>query len=187
MRGYLFFNKKSAVFMRRMVFRKRLKIFYKKILESGTGIKFVAFNIDNTTSSSQTYYLHLLRHETSTGVFYFGLTMYERIRKGNGTFNFSGTARNSGNPATSSGFNYAGNDSSILSINRTNNTSIPPNAIIASITTSGTQSPNQGNVRHKIMPMSEGIWYESTVASSSGGDYGISADDLIPAKQQFRL
>lgn len=157
------------------------------ILEDSIGLKFIAFNIDNTTSSTQTYYLHFHRPIESTGVFYFGLTMYERIREGNGTFNFSGTARNAGNPATSSGVNYAGTDSSILTINLTNNTTIPPNAIVSSITTSGTQSPNQGNVRHKIMPVSEGIWYESTVSSSSNGYYGISADDLIPAKQQFRF
>lgn len=156
-----------------------------EVLESSTGIKFVAFNIDNTTSSTQTYYLHFNRPEVSTGVFYFGLTMYERIRTGSGTFSFSGTASNSGNPTTSSGVNYAGNDSSILSINLTNNTSIPPNAIVSSVTTSGTQSPSQGNVRHKIMPASEGIWYESTVSSASSGYYGISADDLIPAKQQW--
>ena len=156
-----------------------------EILESSSGIKFIAFNIDNTTSSTQTYYLHLHRPETSTGVFYFGLTMYERIRKGKGTFSFSGTARNSGNPATSSGVNYAGNDSTILSRNLTNEASIPPNAIVSSITTKGTQSPSQGNVRHKIMPALVGIWYESTVASASSGYYEISTDDLIPVKQQW--
>ncbi len=171
------------------LFRGNTRVDWKNIsdelLESSMGTKFVAFNIDNTTSSTQTYYLHFHRPETSTGVFYFNLTMYERIRKGSGTFSFSGTARNSGNPATSSGVNYAGTDSTILSLNLTNNTSIPPNAIVSSIQTKGTQSPSQGNVRHKIMPVSVGIWYESTVSSSSSGHFGISVDDLIPAKQQF--
>ena len=171
------------------LFRDNTRVDWKnisdEILESSTGTKFVAFNIDNTTSSTQTYYIHLHRPETSIGVFYFELTMYERIRKGNGTFNFSGTARNSGNPATSSGVNYARTDSTILSRNLTNDTSIPPNAIVSSVRTKGTQSPSQGNVRHKIMPASVGTWYESTVASASSGYFGISADDLIPAKQQW--
>lgn len=76
--------------------------------------------------------------------------MYERIRKGNGTFNFSGTARNSGNLLLSQELIIAGTDSTILSRNLTNDTSIPPNAIVSSVRTKGTQSPSQGNVRHKV-------------------------------------
>ena len=77
----------------------------------------------------------------------------------------------------------SGVDSSVITVNLTSNTSIPNNAIVTSISTSGTQSPSQGNVHHMIMPNSNGVWYTSTVSSASSGSYNISLSDNIPVKQ----
>lgn len=57
----------------------------------------------------------------------------------NGTFTFSGTASNPGNSLIS----LSGVDSSVLSLNLTNNSTIPPGAIVTSVSTSGTHLPRE--------------------------------------------
>ena len=148
-----------------------------------TIIPFLAVNCDNGTSSSQTYYIHVNRG-TAVGSLYFSITLRDRIKNGRGTFNFSGTASNPGNSSMS----LSGVDSSILSLNLTNNTSIPPEAIVTRVSTSGTQSPSQGNVHHMIWPASQSpIWYTSTVSSASSGSYTINETDDFQAKQVWQF
>ena len=48
----------------------------------------------------------------------------------------------------------SGVDSSVILVNLTNDTKIANKAIVTGISSSGTQSPSQGNVHHMIMPAS---------------------------------
>lgn len=145
------------------------------VLDMDTVIPFMAVACDNLTSSSQTYYIHVNRG-TCEGTMYFSLSMNERIKTGRGVFSFSGTASNPGNSSIS----LSGVDSSVLTLNLTNNTAIPPEAIVTSVNTSGTQSPSQGNVHHMVLPATESsTWYTSTVTSASSGHYNIDVSDLL--------
>lgn len=153
------------------------------VLDMDTVIPFMALACDNLTSSTQTFYIHVNRG-TCSGIMYFTLSMNERIKKGRGEFKFSGTASNPGN----SSMNLSGVDSSVLSLNLTNNSTIPPAAIVTSVSTSGTQSPGQGNVHHMILPAGESsIWYTSTYASATSGNYTISSTDSFAARQVWQF
>lgn len=153
------------------------------VLDMDTVIPFMALACDNLTSSTQTYYIHVNRG-TCSGTMYFTLSMNERIKTGRGTFTFSGTASNPGNSSIS----LSGVDSSALSLNLTNNSTIPPAAIVTSVSTSGTQSPSQGNVHHMILPATESsIWYTSTYSSATSGNYTISSTDSFAARQIWQF
>jgi hypothetical protein len=136
-------------------------------------------DVDNSSTSSKTFYLVVSRGDSYESSMYFGLSAANRIRTGTGTFAFTGTATNPGNAS----FNPNGVDSNILSLNLTNNTGIPNGAVATRIGTSGTQSPSQGNVHHMIMPASSNIWYKALAANASSGLYSISLTDNYAAKQ----
>lgn len=140
-------------------------------------------DVDNSTTSSKTFYLVVSRGDSYESSMYFSLSAANRIRTGTGTFAFTGTATNPGN----SGLSLSGVDSNVLSLNLTNNTGIPNGAIVTRIGTSGTQSPSQGNVHHMIMPASSNIWYTAVVASASSGSYSISLTDNFAAKQVWNF
>lgn len=140
---------------------------------------FMAVNCDNNTSTSGTYYVHVNRG-SATGKLIFTITLKNRINSGRGVFNFSGTASNPGNTL----LNISGVDSSILSLNLRNNTSIPPEAVVKHVNTAGKQSPNQGNVHHMILPATQtSVWYTATVTSSTSGSYSINVSDEFEANR----
>lgn len=140
----------------------------------------IYLNCDNTSTSTRTYYLVLNRGSVDINEsIYFSVSAYNRIKTSSTTVSFSGTASNPGN----SGMSFDGVDSSVITLNLTNNTTLPDNAIVTEITSSGTQSPSQGNVHHMIMPANRGTWYTSTVSSATRGYYSIDVDDEIPVKQ----
>ena len=115
---------------------------------------------------------------------YFSLSMNEIIKTGRGVFSFSGTASNPGNSSIS----LSGVDSSVLTLNLANNTTIPPEAIVTSVNTSGTQSPSQGNVHHMVLPATESsTWYTSTEATASSGHYNIDVSDGFQAAQRWQF
>ncbi len=136
-------------------------------------------DVDNDTSLTKTFYAVVSRGDIYDSAMYFSLTANNRIRTGSGTFTFSGTASNPGNSPLSSN----GVDSTILNIDLSSNTAIPNNSIVTSVSTSGTQSPSQGNVHHKIRPYSVNTWYTSTVSSATSGSYSISLANNLQAKQ----
>lgn len=138
-------------------------------------------DVDNDSASVQTFYAVVSRGDTYDSAMYFSLTAYNRIRTGSGTFSFSGTASNAGN----SPYNSSGVDSTVLSLDLSSNSSIPNNAIVTNVTTSGTQSPSQGNVHHIIRPNSTTVWDTSTVSSATSGSYSISLNDNFAAKQTW--
>ena len=133
------------------------------VLDMDTVIPFMAVACDNLTSSSQTYYIHVNRG-TCEGTMYFSLSMND------------------------SSISLSGVDSSVLTLNLANNTTIPPEAIVTSVNTSGTQSPSQGNVHHMVLPATESsTWYTSTVASASSGHYNIDVSDGFQAAQRWQF
>lgn len=144
---------------------------------------FMAVKCDNDTSSTQTYYIHLSRGSNTSNLSTV-ITLNERIKTGRGEFKFSGTANNTGNKPVS----LAGKDSSVLSLNLKNDTSIPPEAVVTSVKTSGIQSPSQGNVRHMILPSSNtSVWYTAEFANSANGSYTIDKTDAYEAKQVWQF
>lgn len=146
-------------------------------------IPFLAVDCDGT-SSSQTFYVRVSRGTYDpTQKMYFSISFNNRIRTGSGTFSFSGSATNPGN----SGLSSSGVNSNILSLNLTNNSNIPRSAIVKSVTTSATQSPNQGNVHHMLMPAQAGVWYTAKVSSATSGSYNISESDGFAAAQVWQF
>lgn len=142
----------------------------------------IYLDCDNDSTSTRNYYLVL--HRGSVDIdrnIYFSLDAYNRIKTSSVNVPIYGTASNPGNTSMS----LSGVDSSVISENLQNNTKIPNGAIVIKISSSGTQSPRQGNVHHMIMPESNGTWYTSTVSSASSGYYNISLGDGIPVKQRW--
>ncbi len=154
------------------------------VINPNSLIPFLASDINNTVASTQTFYAVVFRPDGFSGDMIISLTLYDRIKTGNGTFNFSGSASNPGNASMST----TGVESGVLSLNLSNNTSIPPNAIVTSVSTTGTQSPNQGNVRHMIAPTNPAnIWFTSIVSSSTSGTYNIDISNALPARQTWQF
>ncbi len=147
-------------------------------LDSST--PFLAVSCDNTSSVTKSFYIHISRGDY-VGNMFFSISMNSRIKKGRGTFNFPGTANNPGNSSMS----LSGTDSSILTLNLTFNSTIPNGAIVTLVNTTGSQSPNQGNVHHLIQV--DNSWYTSKYANASSGSFNITADDCIEVKQQWRF
>ena len=144
---------------------------------------FMAVACDNLTSSTQTFYIHVNRG-SSIGDIAFSLYIKERIKTGSGSFTFSGTASNPGNSSVS----LSGVDSSVLSLNLTDNSAIPPKAIVTSVRTSSTQSPNQGNVHHMIRPATQSsTWYTAKSSSATRGSYTIDVTDNFLAGQIWQF
>lgn len=140
----------------------------------------VYLDCDNDSTSTKTYYLVLHRGSVDEDKnIYCSFSAYNRIKTASTTVSISGTASNAGNKS----LNLSGVNSSIITVDLAKNTTLPDKAIVTSISTSGTQSPSQGNVHHMIMPASNGIWYTSTITSATSGSYDIDINDNIPVKQ----
>lgn len=139
----------------------------------------------NGESDNQTYYVRVSRGTYDINQpMYFTVSFRDRIKTGSNTFNFSGTATNSGH----SKFSSLGLDSSILSLDLTKNTSIPKKAIVTSVTTDGTQLSIQGSVHHIILPAaSTSGWYTSTLSDSASGVYNISIGNNYPVAQVWKF
>jgi len=154
------------------------------VVNPNSGIPFLAVNC-NGTSSNQVFYVRVSRGSNYdiNQPMYFTLDLNNRIKTGSGKFNFSGTAKNSGNTSLSS----SGVNSSILKLDLSSNSNIPKGAIVTSITTSGSQSPSQGNVHHMIMPAQPGTWYTSKVSNATSGLYNISITDGISVAQVWQF
>ena len=74
-----------------------------------------------------------------------------------------------------------------LSMDLTNNSTIPAGALVKSITTSGTLYPSLGGIHHKISPTVTSLWYDSTVASATSGYYDISLYNNLDVAQQWNF
>ncbi|MEK5136250.1 hypothetical protein NST39_19640 [Bacillus sp. FSL W8-0645] len=151
-----------------------------KVINPDSVTPFIFANTDDVTSTSETYFVKVTRG-TYTGNMYFTVSIQDRIKSGNGTFNFTGAATNLGNTS----LNFSGVDSSVITMDLTSNSSIPINAIVKSISTTSTQSPNQGNVTHKLMGDENKIWNESVFSSATSGSYRISLENQLRVAQKW--
>ncbi|MGM0970618.1 MAG: hypothetical protein ACQEWR_18840 [Bacillota bacterium] len=151
-----------------------------RVINPDSVTPFIFANTDDVTSTSETYFVKVTRG-TYTGNMYFTVSIQDRIKSGNGTFNFTGAATNLGNTS----LNFSGVDSSVITMDLTSNSSIPINAIVKSISTTSTQSPNQGNVTHKLMADENKIWNESVFSSATSGSYRISLENQLRVAQKW--
>lgn len=153
------------------------------VLNLGEVGAFIALPCNNTTTSTATYYI-LIQRNANTNLINFSISLRNRIKSGRGTFDFIGTASNPGNTSLTS----AGADSTELSLDLTDNTEIPPLAVVTSVSTSGRQSPSQGNVHQMVQAATSGsAWFTSTHTSATSGDYTISETNGFPAAQEWRF
>ena len=132
-----------------------------------------------STANSQTFYIKVTRG-TFVGDMYFPVSINNRIYSANGTFNFTGTASNAGNPNILT--NPSGVDSSVIYMDLTNNTTIPNGAIVKSITTTGTLNPsNLGGITHKILSAENNIWYTAIVS----GTFGLTTSNNLKVAKKW--
>ncbi|WP_151029530.1 hypothetical protein [Aliarcobacter cibarius] len=111
---------------------------------------------------------------------YFPVSINNRIYSANGTFNFTGTASNAGNPNILT--NPSGVDSSVIYMDLTNNTTIPNGAIVKSITTTGTLNPsNLGGITHKILSAENNVWYTAIVS----GTFGLTTSNNLKVAKKW--
>ncbi|WP_144481815.1 hypothetical protein [Bacillus pumilus] len=151
-----------------------------RVINPDSVTPFIFANTGDVTSNSETYFVKVTRG-TYTGNMYFTVSIQDRIKSGNGTFNFTGVATNMGNTS----LNFLGVDSSVITMDLTKHTAIPRSAIVKSISTTSTQSPNQGNVTHKLMADANKIWNESIVSSATSGSYRISLENQLKVAQKW--
>lgn len=144
-----------------------------KVIDSNSLTPFIFVTAD-ATSSSDVFYIKVTRDPTYTGNMYFSASVSDRIKSGNKQVSFGGTAS-----VLSGSINLQGRDSSVITADLTKDTTIPKGAIVKNITTTGSQSPNQGNVTHKLMSNENQVWNTSVVSSSSSGHYNISLQDNL--------
>ncbi|MCW4681759.1 hypothetical protein ON127_10425 [Bacillus pumilus] len=144
-----------------------------RVINPDSVTPFIFANTGDVTSTSETYFVKVTRG-TYTGSMYFTVSIQDRIKSGNGTFNFTGAATNLGNTS----LNFSGVDSSVITMDLTS---------VKSISTTSTQSPNQGNVTHKLMADENKIWNESVFSSATSGSYRISLEDQLKVAQKWRF
>lgn len=147
-----------------------------EVINASSYDPFIFVNIDST-SNGQVFYIKVTRGSFS-GDMYFTVRVFDRIKSGSGVYNFSGTASNTGNTIGGSG-----KDSTIIYANLTSNPTIPTDAKVKNITTTGSQSPVQGNVWYKLQ--SGSTWYTSTISSSSNGSYNITLANNLNVAQNW--
>ena len=133
-----------------------------------------------STANSQTFFIKVTRG-SYVGDMFFPVAVQNRIGTGVGTFNFTGTATNAGNPSILT--NPNGVDSSVISMNLTTNSTIPTGAIVKSISTASTITPSMSGVTHKILSAQTNVWYTSSVSSATSGTFAITtANNLEVAR-----
>ncbi|MCY7571265.1 hypothetical protein [Bacillus pumilus] len=142
-----------------------------RVINPDSVTPFIFANTGDVTSTSETYFVKVTRG-TYTGSMYFTVSIQDRIKSGNGTFNFTGAATNLGNTS----LNFSGVDSSVITMDLTS---------VKSISTTSTQSPNQGNVTHKLMADENKIWNESVFSTATSGSYRISLEDQLKVAQKW--
>lgn len=144
------------------------------IKKSNSSLSYLVVNIDGYLTNS-TGYIRVTKVD-SMDIFSGGTpSLMNRIYSGYDTFRFSGTAKNSG-----------GSISNVLTLDLTNNSKIPPKAIVDEISTSSSISYNVGGVYHQLNPGGKG-WFTSKYSNATNGDFDFAGYN-IEAKQpwQFR-
>lgn len=144
-----------------------------RVINSDSLTPFIFVTAD-AKSSSDVFYIKITRDSAYTGNMYFSTSVSDRIKSGNKEVSFRGTAS-----VGSGSLNLQGRDSSVITVDLTKDTSIPKEATVKHVETKGNQSPNQGNVTHKLMSNQNQVWHTSVVSSSSSGHYNISLQNNL--------
>ncbi|ENQ3081219.1 hypothetical protein ACEOWG_004585, partial [Bacillus cereus] len=141
-----------------------------QVMGLNTSSPFIYIKADAKTSSD-VFYVKVTRDPKYTGTMYFSPSVvYDRIKTGSKEVEFKGTAAVGNGP-----IDLQGRDSSVITADLTQDTSIPKGAIVKNITTKGNQAPSQGNVVHKIMSNENQVWHTAAVA----GCFKISLQDNL--------
>lgn len=142
------------------------------VKRSNSSLSNLVVNIDGTQTNGVGYIRVTKVHRMS---FMAGGTpsLTTRIRSGFDTFSFSGTASNPGNST-----------SSVLTLNLTNSSKVPPHAVVDRITTSGSMSYNVGGVHHQLNPGGMG-WLTSAYTNPEDGSFNIGTEYNIGVKQPW--
>lgn len=140
--------------------------------------KYVYYEFDK----AGTYYVSMVRNEGLDKLDVGTISFFNPIKSGSGAYSFTGKATNAGNPLG----NLDGTYSSILSLDLKNQSDIPADAILKSVSTSSTMSPSQGNVRHNIYVDKYG-WEEARANSATSGSYYLNVDDKVPARGVYQF
>lgn len=141
---------------------------------------FIFANVDGN-SNSETLYIKVTRGNT-VGDILFPVRVENRIKTGLGTFDFVGTASNTGNPNILT--NPSGVDSSVIYMDLSTNTTIPNKAIVKSITTASSITPSIRGITHKILSAQNNVWYSSIASSATYGAYSLTtANNLTVARK----
>ncbi|TLS72450.1 hypothetical protein FE246_03415 [Aliarcobacter thereius] len=156
--------------------QKEIDIPNSHIINPTSPYAFIFENV-NGTSNSQNFFIKVNRG-TYIGNMVFTVSMEKRIYSSIEKFPFTGIASNPGN--TDILANPNGVDSSIITMNLTNNSSIPNGAIVRSITTTGKVSPNKNGLLHKISINQDNIWRTAAV---NGNGYDITVNDDLEVKR----
>ncbi|RBQ29837.1 hypothetical protein [Aliarcobacter vitoriensis] len=141
-----------------------------------SSLPFIFDNVDGSLQG-QTFYIKVNRGNY-VGNMVFVMGIEKRIYSSNGTYDFIGISSNPGNPNILT--NPNGIDSSIITMDLTNKSTIPVGAIVKSITTSGSVYPSKGGILHKISSNQDNIWHTATV---EGSGYNINVSNALKVKQ----
>lgn len=144
------------------------------IEKSNSSLQYLVVNIDGDRTNSIGY-IRITKVDRMD-MFAGGIpSIYTRIRSGYDTFRFSGTATNSG-----------GSISTVLTLDLTNSSKIPPHAIVDRISTSSSISYSVGGVYHQLNPYSLG-WISARNSGATSGDFDLSGYGVEARKLwQFR-
>lgn len=142
------------------------------ITRNNSSVKSLVVNVDGTMTNKVAYIqvvrLNPKRISASGAPF-----IDNRIQSAHGTYTFPGTAQNSGNGT-----------SSVLTLNLTNNSSIPDNSIVKNVYTNSDISNSVGGVHHQLNPGGFG-WITTKTTNAEHGTFDIGATDNIAVKQQW--
>lgn len=119
--------------------------------------QFIAVNIDSDAVSDGIVYLQVVYENPNA--YHTSPSVRQRLYHGSGDFEVTSLCLNAGNGL-----------SNAVSLNLTNETSIPQNAIVSSVRTDLTLSSSVGGITHQIQPGNFG-WFESSAASAGDGIY----------------
>lgn len=144
------------------------------IQKSNSSLQYLVVNIDGDRTNSIGY-IRITKVDRMD-MFAGGIpSIYTRIRSGYDTFRFSGTAKNSG-----------GSISTVLDLDLTNSSKIPPHAIVDRISTTSSISYSVGGVYHQLNPYNLG-WIQARNSGATSGDFYLSGYNVEARRLwQFR-
>lgn len=139
------------------------------VVTPSIGSPFLPLPIDGSQVSDGIVYLQVA-YRNNLSLKYVP-SLLTRVRSGYGAFKFSGTCTNPGNST-----------SNVISLNLTNNSTIPSGCTVTKVSTKGSMNTGVGGVRHMVRPASHD-WLTPRGVTAVGEGFYINVPTNIPAKQ----